>query len=124
MDYSPKLKSAMEQIKEILKENDIAAFVVLHDKTSQSEYLNHISPSWSCAKFDFNNNIKFVTKSSEIGKEKAHQMKADTYNMFTHFADVVGMNALNFIKTKEYLQKLLGGEDGDSSHSSHQEQNN
>lgn len=31
MQYSPKLKVAMEEIKEILKKNDIAGFVVIHD---------------------------------------------------------------------------------------------
>lgn len=49
MQYSPKLKKAMEDIKKILHENDIAGFVVLHTP-GFSEYLNRVDPSYSCAK--------------------------------------------------------------------------
>ena len=123
MDYSPKLKSAMEQIKEILKKNDIAGFVVLHAESGHSEYLNHLTPSYSCVSIE-GDKMKFKAYASELGKEKAHKLQHDTYNLFTHFADVIGANALNYIRTKEQLQKILGGEDGDSFHSSHQQQNN
>lgn len=123
MDYSPKLKSVMEQIKTILKENDIAGFVVLHTTPNYSEYLNYVSPSYSCVKFE-GSNMRFTAKASEVGKEKAHQLQADTYNMITHFADVIGMNALNYMKVKDALQERLSGEDGDSSHTSHSQQNN
>lgn len=47
MQYSPKLKSAMEKIVAILKENDIAGFIVLHDKGSYTEWCNHLVPSYS-----------------------------------------------------------------------------
>lgn len=123
MDYSLKLKTAMERIKKILEENDIAGFVVLHTPPNFSEYLNYISPSYSCANFD-GSNIRFTAKASELGKEKAYQQQADTYNMITHFADVISMNALNYIEIKDALKKKLGGEDGDSSHTSHVQQNN
>lgn len=123
MEYSHKLKSVMEQIKTILKENDVAGFVVLHTPPNFSEYYSYLTPSYSCAKFE-GNNIRFVTKSSEIGAEKAHQLQSDTFNMITHFADVIGMNALSYMKVKEILQNKLGGEDGDSTHTSHSQQNN
>lgn len=123
MNYSLKLKSAMEQIKKILKENDIAGFVVLHQPPNHSEYLNFISPSYSCAKFE-GSQVRFKVKASEVGKEKAQKIKSDTYNMVTHFADIISMNALNYMQIKDLLQKQLGGEDGDSSHSSHSQQNN
>lgn len=41
--------------------------------------------------------------------------------MVTHFADVISINAFNYMQIKDLLQKQLGGEDGDSSHS---QQNN
>lgn len=43
MQYDPKLKKVMEQIKGILKDNDITGFVVLHSP-GFSEYLNHVQP--------------------------------------------------------------------------------
>lgn len=123
MNYSPKLKAAMEEIKAIVKKNDIAAFVVLHDKTQHSEYLNEISPSYSCAKFD-NGNIKITAKASEIGKEKAHKLQNDTYNMFTHLSDITSVHANFLTAVKMHLKKILDAEDGDSNHTSHQQQNN
>lgn len=48
MQYSPKLKKAMEEIKRILKDHDIAASVVLHTP-GHSEYYLRINPSYSCA---------------------------------------------------------------------------
>ena len=47
MRFSPKLKMAMEKIKRVLEENDIAGFVVLEDKTGHTEFLNHLVPSYS-----------------------------------------------------------------------------
>lgn len=123
MDYSPKLKSVMEQIKTILKENDVAGFVLLHTTPSHSEYLNYISPSYSCAKFE-GSNVRFTAKVSEVGKEKAHQQKADTYNMITHFSDVIKIHALFYADIKDELGKILGGEGGDFTHTSHSQQNN
>lgn len=51
MQYSPKLKTAMERIKAILKEYDIAGAVILHSP-GFSEYLIKIDASYSCAKFE------------------------------------------------------------------------
>lgn len=72
MQYSPKLKKVMEQIKDLLKENDIAGFVVLHTP-GHSEYLNAVSPSYSCAYLQ-NGDLAFRLKSSEVGKEQAKKI--------------------------------------------------
>lgn len=48
MQYSPKLKKAAEEIKQILQKYDIAANVILHT-SGHSEYLLHITPTYSCA---------------------------------------------------------------------------
>lgn len=47
----PKLKLAMEEIKLVLAKYDIAGAVVLASQTHM-EYLNAISPSWSCCWFE------------------------------------------------------------------------
>ena len=73
MQYSPKLKTAMEQIKKILKENDIAGVVVLHTVSGHSiapdkaidvqgftEYLFHINTSYSAAQIE---NDKFLVNA-------------------------------------------------------------
>lgn len=47
----PKLKQAMEEIKSVLKNYDIAGTAILQSQT-HGEWLNEISPSWSCAKLE------------------------------------------------------------------------
>lgn len=45
----PLLKEAMEEIKAVLAKHDIGGIVLLQSRT-HGEWLNEITPSWSCAK--------------------------------------------------------------------------
>ena len=123
MQYSPKLKKAMETIKQIVKENDIAAFVVLHDEAGFSEYLNAVSPSYSCL-FLENGNVRVRLKTAEVGKERAKKLAEGTYNLVTHFSDMIGRHAMMYIETQKLLKDKWGGEEGDGNHSAHEHQNN
>lgn len=125
MQYHPKLKKAMEQIKEILREHDIAAYVVLHTP-GYSEYLNHISPSYSCAKHEGDNGVRFKAKAEDYNgsKEVRNQKIKDTVNMVGHFADATSRDALNYIQLTEELQKITGAIDLPGSNTSHNQQNN
>lgn len=123
MQYSPKLKKIMDQIKDLLKENDVAGFVVLHTP-GYSEYLNHLNASYSCAKIESNEGIRFKLLSKEVGRERAKQIANDTYNMITHFADTIAMNASHYIDAHELLKKQWGGEEFRGGHTSHDQQNN
>lgn len=122
MQYSPKLKVAMEEIKEVLKKNDIAGFVVLHTP-GFTEFLNHIEPSYSCAKPE-KEGIRFRAKSAELGKEKVNQLAADTYNMIVHFADVIGLHAMIYIDAMKLLKEKLGGEEFRGRMTGEDDQNN
>lgn len=123
MQYSPKLKKAMEEIKKIIKENDIAAFVVLHDERGFSEYLNAVSPSYSCAIVQ-EDGVRFRLKGSEVGKDRAKVIAEGTYNMVTHFADMIGKHALMYIDAQKLLKEKWGGEEFGSGETSHDQQNN
>lgn len=116
MQYSPKLKKAMEEIKSILKKHDIAGSIVLHTP-GFSEYLNHIDTSYSCAKME-SGGIRIRSK----GRPK--QDLADTVNMITHFGDTNGMVAMQFFEIKEQLKKHVDIDETDGRHSSHTDQNN
>jgi hypothetical protein len=122
MQYNPKLKQAMEEIKKIIKENDIAAFVLLHTP-GHSEFLNAVSTSYSCAKIE-DGEIKFRIKTAEVGKEKAKALAEGTYNMITHFRDQLTIHASLYIDAYEFLKDHWGGEDDKGSVSSHTQQNN
>jgi len=125
MQYHPKLKKAMEQIKVILAEHDIAAHVVLHTP-GFCEYLNHITPSYSCAKPEGESQVRFTAKAEDFGGDKRARDKkiADTINMFSHFEERLGHDLLNYMELTDRLTKLTGATNGPSDHTSHNQQNN
>jgi hypothetical protein len=126
MQFSPKLKKAMEEIKAILKRHDIAGMVVLHTP-GHSEYLNHISPTYSCAKQE-GDMIRFRAKKADFNNsaELRDQCIADTANMFNLISDVGAQNILGLLKVSEQFDKAIDAEhrDGPSGHTSHTTQNN
>ena len=109
MQYSPKLKKAMAEIKAILQREDIEGFVVLHDNIF-SEFLNHLESKNSIAKVT-DEGIRFRLKTAEVGTTRAHEMAKHTYNLMSHFADVVGRHALAYIDGFELLKKTFDGEE-------------
>jgi hypothetical protein len=122
MQYDPKLKKAMEQIKKIIEENDIAAFVALHTP-GYTEYFNKVDPSFSCA-FLADNQLRVRLKTEEVGKEKAKELEKGTFNMITHFSDILSAHALLYLDTEKILEKSWPFKRDNSSGSSHTEQNN
>lgn len=69
----PKLKLAMEEIKEILKRHDIAAIVHLQSQ-AHGEFLYSLSPSWSCASLSDDGRFRFkadIKTKPETDKERA-----------------------------------------------------
>lgn len=113
----------MAEIKKILEKNDIAGFVVLHTIPEHSEFLNHLTTSYSCVVND-GEGVRFRLKQAEVGKEKAKLLAEGTYNMISHLADMIAQHAMTYIDMKEMLQKKWGGEDGEGLLTSHTQQNN
>lgn len=126
MQYSPKLKTAMERIKAIMKEYDLGGQIIIHTP-GFSEYYLKLDPSYSCAKTN-DEGIRVKAKLEEDfgGDKKAWSQKvSDTYNLFTHLADVGGPMALNNLKMVEILNKHVEVIKKDKGgHSSHTTQNN
>lgn len=129
MQYSPKLKKAMEEIKQILIKHDIGAFVTLHDPDGFSEYLNRIDPSYSCARLEYvagEMAIRVKTNSKVDGKEKTHKLLSDTYNMVYHLSEMVARHAIFYMDLEKMMKDRLDAytiDDG-SGHTSHEQQNN
>lgn len=123
MQYSPKLKKAMQEIKEILEKNDIAGFVVLHTP-GFSEYMNHLSTSYSCAEI-FPEGVRVRLKQAEVGKEKAKLLAEGTFNMIDHLTDVILRHADMYMNCHKNLESAWEGRSLDGgSHTSHDQQNN
>lgn len=123
MQYSPKLKKAMEEIKIVLTNYDIAGFVVLNDGDGFGEYLNAVSPSYSCARVE-QNGIHFKLKTADVGKERAKEIAGGTFNMVTHFADMIGKHALMYIDAQKFLKDKWNGKEFPGNETSHDQQNN
>jgi hypothetical protein len=124
MQYSPKLKMAMEEIKAIISKYDIGAVVVLH-APSFVEYLTRINPSYSCASF-IENGIRVRAKTEDFGGsvEIRNQKLKDTANMLYNLSTVGGEIILGLADVSEQVDELLGSEHLGGSHTSHRQQNN
>lgn len=139
MQYSPKLKKAMEEIKEIVKKYDIAAMVSLHsidgvpqkdDKGNThamgySEFLCHIDPSYSAATLK-DNKFQVKNKPEHYTSRDARDIKiASTHNMLTHLYETTGMLFANLDNMKKAMSKVVEEMPGyRSDTTSHDQQNN
>jgi hypothetical protein len=125
MQYSPKLKKAMEQIKEVLKEHDIAGFVVIHTP-GFSEFLNKIDTSYSILSLT-GDSMQFKAHSKHFGgdKNKRDRAAADTRNMITHFLEVAGKQFMMYDEIAKRVDDTYGKwDETDGSETSHTQQNN
>lgn len=124
MQYSPKLKKAMQEIEAIITKYDIAAVVVLHEP-SFVEYLSKIDPSYSCASY-IENGIRVRAKTADFGGdvEIRNQKLKDTANMLHNLAMRTALVNLPLLETSEAVDKLLGSEHYGGDDTSHTQQNN
>lgn len=101
----PKLKAAMEEIKAVLFKYDIAAVAILQSKT-HGEWLNEITPSWSCAKMERDEKgregIRFKATLQEYGsKEARNEAIRLTTGMLCGFRD-------GAIRVQENMEAVAG----------------
>lgn len=125
MQYSPRLKDAMEQIKRIIKGADIAAVVVLHTP-GFSEYFYEISPSYSCASFQ-GNEIRVRAKLVEDfkgNKEAWTLMVTNTSNMLNLLARTTGQVCMNLSQISKVVDAKVQADHTDGGHTGHNQQNN
>jgi len=125
MQYHPKLKKAMAQIKDILIENDIAGVVILHTP-GFSEFLNHLTPSYSCVKYSGGDVMQIRAKKEDFNgdAEKRNQVLCDTSNMFYNLSTIATETAYNLSGVSEKLDAILKAEHYGDGYSSHTDQNN
>jgi hypothetical protein len=140
MQYDPKLKMAMEDIKAILKKYDIAAVVVLHNIQSvtpkkdgsqhaqgHSEYYLNIEPSYSAAKFNAQTGQLQVKGKKEHYStvEERNRKIASTVNMAETLAISTGKMAMMVMDMEEMIKKCWPIEYSDpGDDTSHTQQNN
>jgi hypothetical protein len=97
----PKLQTAMEQIKAVLRQHDIAAVVLLSSE-SQVEYLHEIAPSWSCLRFEpapeGRQAVRFKALAKDFSSKEAHKKcLQDTIGMVVGFLDALNHSRENYV---------------------------
>lgn len=125
MQYSPKLKKAMEEIKHIIKRYDIAAAVVLHTP-GNAEYYFNVSPSYSCAKINGNElRIRSRVNEDYNGDKQAQIQKlTDTVNMVDLLGTAMAERGMSLLEMYDRLKAQLDIETREGGHTSQSAQNN
>lgn len=116
----------MAEIKAILEKHDIAGGVVLHTP-GFAEYLLHISPSYSCAKFTDTGTVHFRAKAEDFpgGVQERNKVLADTSNMLRLLLEANILNVADpLMNLSEGFDKIVDAEHGPGRHSGHNQQNN
>lgn len=108
MNFSPKLKEAMAEIRAILRKHDIGAHVILHEP-GFSEFLMRIDPTWSVMRYETQRQlgIRFRALLEEFGGDKAAQKKAinDSVNLVVHLRDLLSRDAVLMERLYEMLRE-------------------
>lgn len=129
MQYNPKLKKAMKEIKEIIDKHDIAASVVLHTP-GHGEHFMKIDPSYSCSFFDHTPGVTGIRFRSRLQEDfggdaaKRNQAQEDTVNMFHTLTTLGGNQVMMQIETMKMLEKHFDINHSGDGHSSIPEQDN
>lgn len=129
MQYAPKLKIAMEEIKAVFEKYDIGGFAVLHTP-GFAEFFSKVDPSYSCAKFehlpDGQTGVRFRSKLADYDgdKEAWHTKTSDTVNLLQNVVDAAAPTMMVFMDMIEALQKQLKIENTGGDMTGHIDQNN
>jgi hypothetical protein len=119
-EYSPRLKRVMARITAILKAEDIAGYVVLHEP-GFSEYLLAVEPSWSCLRMIGEAGIRLRSKLEDYGgdRERQHLEIEATTNLLRHLADLLPQHAAVFEALHSKVCELMVVEHTEGVHTPH-----
>lgn len=127
MQYSPKLKKAMAEIRQVLEKYDVGGMVVLHDAGGHTEFLGKLDPSFSVAWVE-DGGVRIRARLNEdFGGDKEKWTKAvgDTVGMFSNFEDVGLMLLEQNHRILEMLEKHVEiTPTGPPNFTTHETQNN
>lgn len=111
--YSPKLKEIMSEVEAILRRNDVAAYVVLHEP-GFSEYLLAIDPTWSILSQEGPDipgwdGIAMRSKLEDYGGDREHQRRniENTANLLHHLTKHLLMHGAVFNALHDKLGEVV-----------------
>lgn len=124
MQYSPKLKRAIQEIKDILSREDIAGVVIVHEP-GFSEFLVKVDPTYSCAKIQ-DGQLRVKSKKEDFKENPAMREKVvqNTANMLHMLGTNGGHCILPIMEMSSKVDRQIEAEHGRGRSSSHNTQNN
>lgn len=131
MDYNPKLKKAMAEIKGILEKYDVAGAILLHTP-GHTEHLLKIDTSYSCAFFapDLTGPGDYLRLRARLqedfngDKEKQKQVIHSTTDMFCGLQDLLLLHSKNVASVVDMLKSKFHIDHSSSGGTSDRIQNN
>ncbi|MCP1384860.1 hypothetical protein [Runella salmonicolor] len=119
MDFSPKLKRVMAQIKDILQKEDLGGMVVLHTP-GYSEYLLNLTPSYSCLKVE-KDQIRVLSKLTDYDGDQKQQIQhqANTANMLSLITETAVNQTRVLMQVSNAVDVVVGAEHGKLRHRPH-----
>lgn len=107
VEYDPKLKEAMAEIRALCHKYDIAAAIIVTSE-SHSEFGLEITPSWSGFSWEVGNDgvkdcVRLRVKQSEVGAEKAHKLVSGSVHLTQHIMD---LSAMFFLQAKQLMDNI------------------
>lgn len=124
MQYSPKLKRAIQEIKDILSREDIAGVVILHEP-GFSEFLVKVDPTYSCAKIQ-DGQLKVKSKKEDFKQNPAMREKVvrNTANMLHMLGTNGGHCILPIMEMSSKIDRKIEAEHERGKFTDHNTQNN
>lgn len=124
MQYSPKLKRAIQEIKDILSREDIAGVIILHEP-GFSEFLVKLNPTYYCARI-MDGQLKVKSKKNDFRENPAmrERIVSNTANMLHMLGTNGGHCILPIMEMSSKLDRQIEAEHGKGGFSNHNTQNN
>lgn len=124
MQYSPKLKRVMQEIKDILSREDIAGIIMIHEP-GFSEYLLKLDPTYSCAKITLEGiRLKAKKEDHKLNPDQQKKLVEDTFNMIHCFNAISCRVVPPLMDTEDLLKAKFKIDISGSGFSDHSTQNN
>lgn len=112
LDFSPKLKNAMEEIKQIINKYDIGGLIVLHSPGYGEHYMK-LNPSYSA--------LEIKPREGIIMRGKGKKAVEDSLNLIKIIVELGIANIYPLMEISEKMDKYYNAEHDKGKHTGHDE---
>lgn len=103
MDYDPKLKAAMEEIKQVIKKYEIGGAITIASKT-HAEFLYEL-PAWSCVSFTDRGLSIYSQKSHFRSIDEQRENQEASFHVIYQIRDIAAQTFMLFEKCTKGIEQ-------------------